>query len=87
MKNKAIDTNSFMPLQKSSVKSLYKIFYNDLTEDCRGLVFDNLLTDIYIYIYAYIYIYIYIYYIYIYIYIYMYVLTFSICIKKHYLKS
>ena len=85
MKNKAIDTNSFMPLQKSSVKSLYKIFYNDLTEDCRGLVFDNLLTDIYIYIYAYIYIYIYIYYIY--IYIYMYVLTFSICIKKHYLKS
>ena len=69
MKNKAIDTNSFMPLQKSSVKSLYKIFYNDLTEDCRGLVFDNLLTDIYIYIYAYIYIYIYIYYIYIYIYV------------------
>ena len=83
MKNKAIDTNSFMPLQKSSVKSLYKIFYNDLTEDCRGLVFDNLLTDIYIYIYMHTYIYTYIYI----IYIYMYVLTFSICIKKHYLKS
>ena len=69
MKNKAIDTNSFMPLQKSSVKSLYKIFYNDLTEDCRGLVFDNLLTDIYIYIYMHTYIYTYIYIIYIYIYI------------------
>ena len=71
MKNKAIDTNSFMPLQKSSVKSLYKIFYNDLTEDCRGLVFDNLLTDIYIYIYICIHIYIHIYILYIYIYIYI----------------